>query len=158
MVVTSPYRRARETARIALAQVSTPDGLVVRTDERLRDRELGVLEMVTIAAAGKRFPDEVRRREWMSDFLYRPPGGESMADVALRLRTFLADALLRYRDRRVLVVGHDATVLMLRLIIEDLSDVEARAAGPVHNASITRWVGAGDWLELAEYNRTDHVS
>jgi len=158
VVVTSPYVRARETARIALAEFSTEDRPAVRVDERLRDRELGVLEMMTRATIRRNYPEEQRRRDWIGDFRYRPPGGESMADVALRVRSFLSDARPRYDGERVLVVGHDATIAMLRLAIEDLSDVEAYGIGPIRNASVTRWVADGDRLRLAEFNRTDHLA
>jgi 2,3-bisphosphoglycerate-dependent phosphoglycerate mutase len=159
IVICSPYLRAQETARLTLAELSTQDRPAVRVDERLRDRELGVLEMLTSAAIRRRHPDEAQRRAWMSDFLYRPAGGESMADVALRVRSFVTDALRRHHGQRVFVVGHDATVLMLRLAIEDLTDTAAHAAGPVRNASLTRWIGRDDgWLELAEYNSVAHLT
>ncbi len=157
VVVSSPYLRALETARLALAELPTVDRARIRMDERLRDRELGILEMMTRPAIRRQYPDEVARRERMHDFLYRPPGGESMADVTLRLRTFLSDAMRRYHGRRVLVVGHDATVLTLRLIIEELTAEQAHLAGPVLNGSITRWTGRDGWLELAEYNSVDHL-
>jgi broad specificity phosphatase PhoE len=157
IVVTSPYLRARETVRIALDQMSTEDRPPVRIDERLRDRELGLLEMLTRAAVARRYPDEQRRRDWIGDFRYRPPSGESMADVALRVRSFLTDARPRYDGQRVMVVGHDATIVMLRLALEDLSDVEAYKVGSIANASVTRWALDGDQLRLAEFNRTDHL-
>src|SRR4051794_37538196 len=38
----SPYRRAQQTAELALQQATMPPAL--RVDERLRDRELGILD------------------------------------------------------------------------------------------------------------------
>jgi 2,3-bisphosphoglycerate-dependent phosphoglycerate mutase len=52
-----------------------------------------------------RFPQEARRRADVGEFYYRPPGGESLADVALRLRSLLRDIDLA---RWPLVVAHDA--------------------------------------------------
>jgi broad specificity phosphatase PhoE len=157
VVVTSPYKRARETTRLALEQLSTPDRPIVRADERLRDRELGILEMMTRAAINRVYPDEQRRRSWLGEFRYRPAGGECMADVALRVRSFLADAQHRYADQRVLVVAHDAPIAMLRYAIEDLPDAQAMTLGSIRNASVTRWVADGDGLKLAEFNRVDHL-
>lgn len=151
-VVSSPYLRARETARIALAEFPAQQRPPVRYDERLRDREMGVLEMLTRAAINRRFPEEHRRRGWAGDFYYRPPGGESMPDVLLRVRSFLADAQPRYPGQRVLVVAHDATIAMLRFAVEALSEVDSYPLGPIGNASVTRWVRTGDRLELAEFN------
>jgi broad specificity phosphatase PhoE len=151
-VLTSPYRRARETTRLALTGTSTVD---VRVDERLRDREWGALEMLTLAAVRRRFPEELRRWQFLGDFRYRPPGGESMADVALRIRSLLADLTLRHAGQRVLVVGHDSTVAMLRLAIEDRSEEDP--VDPIRNASVTRWVAAGGRLTLAEFNGVAHL-
>ena len=52
-----------------------------------------------------RFPFEAQRRQWLGKFYHRPPGGESWADVALRLRFFLAELpIATAPDRAVLVV------------------------------------------------------
>ncbi len=61
----------------------------VLTDERLRDRELGILDRLTRLGVKTRYPDEAERRLWLGKLYYRPPGGESWADVALRLRSIL---------------------------------------------------------------------
>src|SRR5262249_53883863 len=139
------------------AQRSTEDKPPLRVDERLRDREWGALEMMTRAAIKRRYPEELERRRWMGDFRYRPPGGESMADVALRTRGFLADARARYPSGRLLVVGHDATIAVLRYVVEELSEEQMYALGSIHNASVTRWVGRDGRLELAEFNAVDHL-
>jgi 2,3-bisphosphoglycerate-dependent phosphoglycerate mutase len=153
----SPYRRARDTLRIAFNHVraagrAVPDTIV---DDRLRDRETGELELLTRAAIDARFPAEAARRATAGEFAYRPPRGESMMDVAERLRELYGEVSARFHDRRVLAVAHDAVVLMLRHVIEDLSiqDLErVAAAGPVRNASVTRWVRDADRLRLLAYN------
>ena len=60
-------------------------------DERLRDRELGILDRLTSAGVAARHPEEAARRRELGKLYYRPPGGESWADVALRLRSLLHD-------------------------------------------------------------------
>ncbi len=45
LVWSSPYRRAVQTAEIALQ--ASGASLPVRLDERLRDRELGILDLLT---------------------------------------------------------------------------------------------------------------
>lgn len=155
--VVSPYLRAGETLRIALDQVRAVGRAVpeVTVDARLRDRETGELELLTRAAIDTRFPAEAARRATAGEFAYRPPGGESMMDVADRLRAFLADASTRFADRRVLVVAHDAVALMLRHVVEGLSIADLQrlvAAGPIRNGSVTRWARAAGTLRLVEYN------
>ena len=65
---------------------------VFAVDERLRDRELGILDALTAHGVDVRLPAEAARRRWLGKFYYRPPGGEAWTDVALRLRSFLRDA------------------------------------------------------------------
>ncbi|MEY9963153.1 putative phosphoglycerate mutase [Streptacidiphilus sp. MAP12-16] len=159
----SPYLRTQETAELVLAEIDRaglplPD---VRIDERLRDRELGILEMVTKAAIELHHPAEAARRRLLGELRWRPPGGESLADVALRLRSLLRDLYETEASRRVLLVGHDAVVLMLRHIIDELDEASLIAVdreGAVANASITRWsrTSSGQ-LKLDCYNTTAHL-
>ena len=160
VVVTSPYLRARETWRIAAeaSGLGTPEP---STDDRLVDRLLGELEMMTRAAVRARFPDEPTRFTEAGIWEYQPPGGESFADIRVRLTSFLEDLHRRHDGRRVVVVAHDAVVLMFRAVIEDLdwAGLEAveRSAGTVRNASISRFVSDGNSLKLDRYNVIDHL-
>jgi broad specificity phosphatase PhoE len=160
VAITSPYLRARETWRIA-AETSGRDLPAATTDDRLVDRLLGDLEMLTWAAIRQRFPREHARRELLGDYAYRPPGGECFADVAARLSSFLGDLNAEHPGERVTVVAHDAVVLMLRYVIEGLDwaalDAVVAQAGPVRNASITRFDGAGGTLVLDRYNAVEHL-
>ncbi|GIF12042.1 histidine phosphatase family protein [Actinoplanes teichomyceticus] len=161
VVVTSPYLRARETWRIAAeaSGVPWPDP---RTDDRLVDRLLGELEMLTRAAVAARFPGEAARLAEAGVWEYRPPGGESFADIRARLASFLADLHREHAGRRVAVVAHDSVVLMTRAVIEDLDWAELaaveKASGNVRNASVTRFVDdGGGALKLDRYNVIDHL-
>ncbi|MEV6880263.1 histidine phosphatase family protein [Amycolatopsis sp. NPDC051128] len=137
LVVTSTYRRAWDTARLA-----TPDGVEIVPDERLRDRELGVLDLLTSHGVRERWPDELRRKRRLGKFYYRPPGGESWADVVLRLRSLLAELSARRPGARVLLSAHEMTVFALRYLLEGLPepDLMRVAAGTeVPNGSVTAW-------------------
>ncbi|MEV6601167.1 histidine phosphatase family protein [Actinoplanes sp. NPDC051346] len=160
VVVTSPYVRARETWRLAAA-VSGLELPAPSTDDRLVDRLLGDLEMLTRAAIAQRFPDEPGRLAAVGEYRYRPPNGEAFEDVATRLGSFLDDLRRAHAGRRVMVVAHDSVVLMMRSVIEGL-DWEAVAAvadaGPVRNASITRFDGSSGRLVLDGYNTVEHLA
>ncbi|MEV6300820.1 histidine phosphatase family protein [Actinoplanes sp. NPDC051861] len=160
VVITSPYLRARETWRIA-AGAAEADLPGPATDDRLVDRLLGDLEMMTRAAVRARFPDEAARREAAGEYHYAPPGGESFADVGVRLKAFLDDLHERHPGQRVIVVAHDAVVLMMRAVIEELDWEQVMAveaeSGSVRNASITRFVGGVGRLTLDRYNVIDHL-
>jgi probable phosphoglycerate mutase len=160
VVITSPYLRARETWRIA-AEASGLDLPAPTTDDRLVDRLMGDLELLTRAAIAARFPDEAGRRAAAGEFEYTPPGGESFADIAVRLRSFLDDLNERHPGERVIVIAHDAVVLMMRAVIEELGWDEVltveKESGNVRNASITRFDAASGVLTLDRYNVIDHL-
>jgi len=73
--------------RVGRLRIALPDAPRARYDERLRDRDQGILEFLTRRAIITSYPAEAERRGRLGDFYYRPPGGESWADVALRLWT-----------------------------------------------------------------------
>ncbi|MEU7902532.1 histidine phosphatase family protein [Actinoplanes sp. NPDC049118] len=161
VAVVSPYLRARETWRIA-AEASGLGLPAPTADERLVDRLLGDLEMLTRAAILARFPDEPARwREQANEYTYRPPGGEDFADIAARLTLFLEDVNARHAGARVVVVAHDSVVLMMRCVIERLDwaalDAVVAEAGRVLNASITRFDGSSGRLVLDRYNSVEHL-
>lgn len=160
-VVSSPYARARQTAEIAVETAGWP--VKVRSDERLRDRELGILDRLTRLGVETRYPEEAERRSWQGKLYYRPPGGESWADVALRLRSVLAELNNLGNGHRVMLVCHDAVIMLFRYVLEGLSEQEIldlAASESVLNASITRYVrpsGAGPWT-LESFNVADHLT
>jgi broad specificity phosphatase PhoE len=159
-VWSSPYVRARQTAELAVKTGGWPAGILI--DERLRDRELGILDMLTSAGVEARLPEEAARRRWVGKCYYRPPGGESWGDVVLRRRSLLADLERQPGAGRVVLVCHDALILLLRYILEGLTEPEIldiAATSTVLNASLTRLVrpdGAGPWI-LEGFNMADHL-
>jgi 2,3-bisphosphoglycerate-dependent phosphoglycerate mutase len=156
-VVVSPYRRARQTADIALS-VGGLQGLPTTVDERLRDREQGVLDRLTATGIQDRYPAEAERRRYVGKFWYRPPGGESWADVAQRVRAALGDLRLDHDGERVLLVAHDVPILLARYVIEqlDVGDVLA-LGGAVGNCSLTRYDAGQGGLRLSSFNDTSHI-
>lgn len=159
LVWSSPYRRAVQTAEIALQASGT--SLPVRLDERLRDRELGILDLLTWLGVQRRLPQEATRRRWLGKFYHRPPGGESWADVALRLRSFLHEALAESHADRVVLFSHDAVITLVRYVCEGMREaqvLEIAAGQPVLNASVTRLRREDDdeW-RLDVYNDVSHL-
>jgi len=122
VVLTSPYLRARQTAEAicAAGAIAGPTRLVI--DERLREREFGVFDRLTTTGIRSKYPEEAAHRAMLGKFYHRPPGGESWADVILRLRSALNTINLHYCDRRVLIVCHQVVVLCMRYILEELTE------------------------------------
>ncbi|MDP8914289.1 MAG: histidine phosphatase family protein [Pseudomonadota bacterium] len=128
VVLASPYVRARQTARaVCEAGGITGPSRPPIIDERLREREFGVFDRLTTAGIQQRFPDLAEHRALLGKFYHRPPGGESWADVILRLRSALDTISLHHADRRVLIVCHQVVVLCFRYILEELDEAQILA-------------------------------
>ena len=56
-------------------------------DERLREKEFGILDGLTTLGIRNGFPEQADFRKILGKFYHRPPGGESWCDVILRLRS-----------------------------------------------------------------------
>jgi len=163
VVLTSPYLRARKTADIlrecggVSAEAHRP-----QPDERLREKEFGILDRLTSAGIRERHPEQAEFRRLLGKFYHRPPGGESWCDVILRLRSALDTLSLHYAERRVMIVSHQVVVLCLRYLLENMTEEEILAidrAGDLANCSVTeyrldRGCGPNGELKLVRYNFT----
>ncbi len=165
VVFTSPYARAVGTARLMQGEGGFPETLTFNVDERLREKEFGVLDRLTRQGIEKHYPDQAEFRRILGKFYHRPPAGESWCDVILRLRSALDTISMHHAGRRVLIVGHQVVVLCLRYLIENMTEqqiLDIDAAGDVANCSITEYAfdpdqaASGNPL-LVRYNVVAHV-
>ena len=125
IILASPYVRAKRTAEIICNEGALAGGKAkTLVDERLREREFGIFDRLTTVGIRERFPEEAEHRRRLGKFYHRPPGGESWADVILRLRSMLNTINLHYCDRRVMIVCHQVVVLCFRYILEELDERE----------------------------------
>jgi broad specificity phosphatase PhoE len=157
VVYASPYERAASTARIAMESARLDVPLVL--DERLREREFGVLDRLTKRGIEARFPDQAEARARVGKFYYRPPGGESWCDVALRVRSMVDTVSREHGGGRVLVVAHEVVIFVARYVLEHLSEAEVLRLGREHelaNCSVTSYsfeAGRdGDGMRLECFN------
>ncbi|WP_280151074.1 histidine phosphatase family protein [Piscinibacter sp. XHJ-5] len=125
IVLCSPYQRALSTAhRLLEAAGIDEDDVSFVCDERLREKEFGILDRLTAFGIRQKYPELAEQRLHVGKFYFRPPGGESWCDVILRLRSIIEMVTREYRRERVLVVAHQVTVNCLRYLIERLSESE----------------------------------
>ena len=104
--VVSPLQRARQTAEIMRAALGlAPDDY--RVDPRLREIGFGEWEGLTFREVRARAPEMLAARE-RDKWEFVPPGGESYAHVALRMREWY-DALAG----DTVVVAHGGTARAL---------------------------------------------
>lgn len=156
-VITSTLFRARETAEIVARR-----GVPIEADPRLREMDYGAWEGLTYAQIDA--TDRVFRQSWVE----RPdelacPGGESAADVARRVTSFLEDLLDEHRrwaarfsfraatspggpaapgsDHRVLAVAHASVnrILLCVALDTDLRRFRERFIQSQCNLTVLAW-------------------
>jgi probable phosphoglycerate mutase len=161
VVLSSPYVRALRTAELVRqAGGLADDGIDIEADERLREKEFGILDRLTRHGVAERFPEQAEFRRLLGKFYHRPPGGESWCDVILRLRSALDTLSLHHSEDRVLIVCHQVVVLCLRYLLECMSEEQILAIDAeeeVANCSVTSYVfnpalGSHGKMELDRYN------
>lgn len=162
VMLSSPYVRAIQTAEIfRKAGGCAPDEKIC-VDERLREKEFGILDGLTTVGIREFQPEQAEFRKLLGKFYHRPPGGESWVDVIFRLRALMDTVSLHYGGRRVMIVAHQVVVLCLRYIVENLSEAQILAIdreGDVANCAITEYkfdpdAGRDGNLVLTRYNVT----
>jgi broad specificity phosphatase PhoE len=161
IVLTSPYLRARHTAGLIVKTAGmAADSYSLIVDERLREKEFGILDRLTSLGIREHYPDQAEFRRLLGKFYHRPPGGESWCDVILRLRSVTEMISREYCGERVLVVSHAVVVLCIRYILEHMTEAELLAVdkkAELANCSVTYYeydgtLGPRGSLRLKLYN------
>ena len=139
VIVASPLRRARQTAE----EVAAATGAPVEFDDDLRETDFGEWEGLTFTEAQRRWPGEVT--SWLADPAAAPPGGESFAAVAVRVRAARERLMAGHARETVLVVSHvtpiktllteallapPAAMYRMHLDVGSLSEIDWYTDGP----------------------------
>lgn len=142
LILTSPYVRARQTSDLVLETSGLAQRLKIRADERLREKEFGIVDRLTHVGIEQKYPELHAQRRHVGKFYFRPPGGESWCDVILRLRSILDTLTREHRRERVLIVGHQVIVSCFRYLLERMDEdqiLEIDRAEDVPNCSVTSY-------------------
>lgn len=146
VVLHSPYVRARGTAQAVIERLDQGHArdvqLTVVADERLREKEFGILDRLTRLGIADKYPELHEQRAHVGKFYFRPPGGESWCDVILRLRSVLDTICREYRGERVLIVGHQVIVNCFRYLLERMDEAAILGidrAADVPNCGVTAY-------------------
>ena len=143
VILTSPFLRARNTAAIvARAAGLNDDAYSLVVDERLREKEFGVLDRLTKAGIEAYHPEQAEFRRLLGKFYHRPPGGESWCDVILRVRSAVEMISREYCAERVLLVCHSVVVLCMRYLLEHMTEDQILVidrANEIANCSVTSY-------------------
>ena len=137
-MVTSPLQRSYDTAATAAKAL----GLDVTVDEDLIETDFGAWEGLTFAEAAGRDPD--LHRNWLGDNSIEPPGGESFASVAHRVRRARDRIIAEYGGANVLVVSHVTPIkTMLQLALDAGSSILYRLHLDLASLSIAEFYPDG---------------
>jgi len=143
VVLFSPYIRARETAnRILYGAGIDREDIVYVVDERLREKEFGLLDRLTTFGIRQKYPELSEQRAHVGKFYFRPPGGESWCDVVLRLRSLIDMIVREHCGERVLIVGHQVIVNCFRYLLERMDEQQILSidrSNDVPNCSVTSY-------------------
>lgn len=109
---TSEYVRAMETA----AMLGLPNALW-NTDIYLRERDRGVLANKTHQERALLHPDEMVRKQ-RNSFYWQPSGGESLANLCLRIERVLDNLSQNCGGLKVIIVCHGGVIKSFRALLE----------------------------------------
>jgi 2,3-bisphosphoglycerate-dependent phosphoglycerate mutase len=119
---TSILQRAVDTMRLILEEARQPQ-LPVTRDRALNERNYGRLQGLYKQEVAKQYGD-ARVANWRRSFSERPPGGESLADTAMRVLPYYHSAIepLLRDDNNILIVAHGNSLRALMMYLEQISE------------------------------------
>jgi len=119
VIYCSPFKRAYQTAQIIKKFFPKADFIV---DERIREKEFGVIDGLIAKDIQEKLPLEWDRIMRLKKYYYRPAGGESYPDVNLRVWSFLTALRRDHQGEKILVISHEAVMLCFRKVLEKFSE------------------------------------
>ncbi|HEY3735365.1 MAG TPA: bifunctional RNase H/acid phosphatase [Streptosporangiaceae bacterium] len=151
LIVTSPLRRAQQTAAEAAATTGAP----VHVEAGIRETDFGAWEGLSFAEAHAAWPVELAA--WQADPHTPPPGGESLADTGRRAEAALDALLAAQPGRTILVVSHvtPIKVLVARALLAPPAALYRMYLGVAALSEID-WYADGSAV-LRSFNDTAHL-
>lgn len=137
-VFSSDSSRARDTARLIVHQRPAPR----ISTRQLRERHCGIYETRRIAEL-----QATGEMATLSEWSVRPPGGESLRDVAVRAITWLAREDI---DQDTLVVAHGALIRSVIGLVDGRSTSQIGLWRPRNCQAVRRDLPVGSWAELRD--------
>ena len=150
-VVSSPLRRARETAELVAGAL----GLEVAVEPGLRETDFGDWEGYTFAEVREKWPRELDA--WLADPSVAPPFGESFDATTTRVRQARDRVLASYGGQKVVLVSHVTPIkTLLRLALDAPPSALYRMHLDLACLSEVQWFADGPAV-VRSLNDTAHV-
>lgn len=151
-IVSSPIRRARETADAVAGVLDLP----VTTDDDLAELDFGAFEGLTYAEVRERYPADLAA--WSASPETPPPHGESFAAAARRVRRARDRIVAAHPDAVVLAVSH---VTPIKLLVRAALDAPLSSIWRMHldiaSVSTIDYLADGS-SSLRHFNDTSHLT
>jgi len=113
-IYASDIYRTRQTAEIVAKEL----GLKINLDKRLQDTKHGIYSGKTREEFYRDFPDPSKR------FSKGPKGGESWNDIKKRVVSFIKEVDKKYKNKRILIIGHGDVLWLSEGIIKHMTNQE----------------------------------
>jgi 2,3-bisphosphoglycerate-dependent phosphoglycerate mutase len=151
VVYSSDLWRAYDTA----LSVAKPHGLMVQTDEALRERGFGEFQGKTFAEIEATLPEQALQwRKRLPDFA--PPGGESLLQLTQRVVLCIQRLADQNAGKHIAIVSHGGVMDVLYRAATGL-EIQAARTWDLRNASINRLLWNGERLTLVGWADTSHI-
>lgn len=150
-VYSSDLLRALGTARPSAAA----HGQSVCADTRLRERHFGMFEGHTYSDIKQRFPDAYQR--WQQrDVDFSLQGGESLVQVAARVRETLEELAERHQGQSIMIVTHGGVLDLVYRYVNQVP-LEVPRAWPTHNAALNQLAHTSQGWRMVSWGDQEHL-
>lgn len=140
VIISSDLSRAKETAQIIANKLNMSISIY---DQRIREINCGEIEGTT---------EEQRMQKWGTSWREVDLGMEKFEEVAKRGSEFLEEAVITYKDKRILVVSHGALIgLTLQQLLPEMFPTTY-----IENTSVTILENIQSKWSCDLYNCTKH--
>ena len=141
-VITSPLKRAKETAEIIATYIGEP----VMINEAFIEKCFGEAEGMTAEEREKAYPGK------------QYPYQESEEDLEARLLSGLQDIQRKYRDKKVILVSHGAVIHKILKMMSNQAIVSPQMKLKNACLSTIRFQGELETWIIDDYNQAQHLS
>ena len=155
ILISSPVRRARETAEIVSVQL----GLDIEFEQGFAEAEFGEWDGYTFAEVKDMWPRELQA--WLNSTEIPPPGGESYVQVQARVDRALRRVLDTHAGMRVVVVSHVTPIKTLVGLAIDapLTSLFKMHMPPCSLTTLSWWAdGNSSMSSFGESHHLRHIS
>lgn len=147
----SDLGRAYHTAEHIAAKIGHP----IVTDQRLRERNLGIFQTLTVKQVEERYPDEYARFNG-GDIDYAIPEGESVRQRNDRIVAAAEDIAAGHPDQRVVIVAHGGVLRSLFHLALGIPLSESRRY-KLFNASLNSFFARDGKWTLGTWGDVSHL-